>query len=229
MKKLVTTLVLLVVCAGTSFASNAVRISQVYGGGGNTGATWSNDYVELFNNSGSAIDISGWSLQYQSATGTGDLGTCVNCETIFPAGSSIPACGYWLVQLAAGTTVTNVPLPVPADLVVPQATANNISGTTGKIALRNSSTTGPCANPVVDLVGWGPTSTCFETSPAPVTNNSSMLVRNGAGQNDTDNNSADFTIVSNAVPRNSHSPVNANCAVTPASETSWGHMKSLYR
>jgi hypothetical protein len=228
MKKLVTTLVLLVACAGTAFASNPVRISQVYGGGGNTGATYTFDYVELYNNSGGPVDISGWSLQYGSATGTADLGTCVNCLTVFPAGSVIPACGYWLVQLASSTTTPNSPLPVPADLVVPNATANNLSATNGKIALRNSSVTGPCSSPVVDLVGWG-TANCFETTATAALSNSSMDVRNGAGTVDTDNNSADFTVVSNAVPRNSHSPVNQVCAPTPASPTSWGHMKSLYR
>jgi hypothetical protein len=35
--------------------------------------------------------------------------------------------------------------------------------------------------------------------------------------------------VSNAVPHNSHSALNANCQATPASTTSWGNMKSLYR
>lgn len=229
MKKIVTTLALLVVCTTSAFASNSVRISQIYGGGGNTGATYSNDYIELFNNSGAAIDMSGWSLQYQSSTGTGDLGTCVNCLTVFPAGSSIPACGYFLVQLAAGVTVTNVPLPVTPDLVVPQATANNLSGTSGKIALRNSSVTGPCSNPNVDIVGYGPAATCFETSPTPVLSNSSMDVRNNGGITDTDNNSADFTVVASAVPHNSKSALNPNCQVTPASDTSWGHMKSLYR
>ena len=33
----------------TPAASNDVVISQVYGGGGNTGATYTHDFVELFN------------------------------------------------------------------------------------------------------------------------------------------------------------------------------------
>lgn len=229
MKKIVTTIVLMLAFVGTAFAANPVRISQMYAGGGNTGATYSNDYIELFNNSGSAIDISGWSLQYQSATGTGDLGTCTNCLTVFPAGSSVPSCGYFLVQLAAGTTVTNVPLPVTADLIIPQATANNMGATAGKIALRSNSTTGPCANANVDLLGWGTTATCFETAAAGATSNSSMAVRNGGGTVDSDNNNLDFTVVANAVPHNSHSPANQACLVTPTAPTTWGAMKSLYR
>jgi hypothetical protein len=229
MKKIATTFAMLALCASTAFAANTVRISQVYGGGGNTGATYSYDYVELFNNSGSAVDISGWSLQYGSATGTADMGTCTNCLTVFPTGSSIPPCGYYLVQLAKGATVTNVDLPVVADLVIPSATANNLSGTTGKIALQNSATTGPCSSTSwVDLVGWG-TANCSETADAGGTSNSSMLVRNGGGTIDTDNNANDFTVVASAVPHNSQSPANGECLRTPASAKSWGNLKALYR
>src|SRR4029453_4917170 len=48
-----------------------VTISQVYGGGGNTGATYSNDYVELYNLSAAPVNITGWTLQYASSTGNG--------------------------------------------------------------------------------------------------------------------------------------------------------------
>src|SRR5476651_1437883 len=49
--------------------STSIVISQVYGGGGNVGATYKNDFVELFNLSSSAVDITGWTVQYTSATG----------------------------------------------------------------------------------------------------------------------------------------------------------------
>src|ERR671919_486946 len=47
-----------------------VVISQVYGGGGNTGATLKNDFIELFNRGASPVDVSGWSVQYASSTGS---------------------------------------------------------------------------------------------------------------------------------------------------------------
>ena len=50
--------------------STTVVISQVYGGGGNSGAPWHNDYIELFNLGGSAVDLTGWTVQYASAAGT---------------------------------------------------------------------------------------------------------------------------------------------------------------
>ena len=54
--------------------STTVVLSQIYGGGGNTGATYTNDYVEIFNRSLTLIDTTGMSVQYTSATGTGNSG-----------------------------------------------------------------------------------------------------------------------------------------------------------
>src|SRR5689334_13261168 len=48
----------------------AIVISQVYGGGGNSGAPLKNDFIELFNRGSAPVDITGWSVQYASATGT---------------------------------------------------------------------------------------------------------------------------------------------------------------
>ena len=50
-----------------------VVISQVYGGGGNSGAPYTNDFIELFNRGTSTVSLAGWSIQYTSATGTGNL------------------------------------------------------------------------------------------------------------------------------------------------------------
>src|SRR6185295_17364539 len=47
-----------------------ILISQVYGAGGNSGANFRNDFVELFNPGTAAVDITGWKVQYTSAAGT---------------------------------------------------------------------------------------------------------------------------------------------------------------
>ncbi len=44
-----------------------VVISQVYGGGGNSGATFKNDFIELFNRGSAPVDVAGWSVQYASS------------------------------------------------------------------------------------------------------------------------------------------------------------------
>jgi trimeric autotransporter adhesin len=72
-----------------------VVISQVYGGGGNTGATLKNDFIELFNPGASPVSVDGWSVQYNSASGTGAWQTTTLT-------GSIPAGGYYLVQESAG-------------------------------------------------------------------------------------------------------------------------------
>src|SRR6476469_823360 len=50
-------------------SSSKVVISQVYGGGGNGGATYKNDFIELFNRSADSVSVQGWSVQYASASG----------------------------------------------------------------------------------------------------------------------------------------------------------------
>ena len=61
--------------SGTAFAASpGVVISQVYGAGGNASAVYTNDYVELFNRGTADVALDGCSLQYASATGTGNLG-----------------------------------------------------------------------------------------------------------------------------------------------------------
>ena len=72
-------------------ASTSVVISQIYGGGGNTGAPYKNDFIEIHNISSTPVSVSGWSVQYASATGTSWQVTPLTATTI-------PAGGYYLVQ-----------------------------------------------------------------------------------------------------------------------------------
>src|SRR5687767_2656670 len=51
-----------------ALVSENIVISQVYGGGGNAGGQFNNDFIELFNRGTAPIDITGWSVQYASAT-----------------------------------------------------------------------------------------------------------------------------------------------------------------
>src|SRR5215475_8220248 len=53
-----------------SAASATVVLSEVYGGGGNNGATYTNDFIELSNLAAAAQSLAGWSVQYQPAGGT---------------------------------------------------------------------------------------------------------------------------------------------------------------
>ena len=181
--------------AGPAEAVSAdVVISEVYGGGGNTGATLTNDYIELYNRGSAPADLSTWSVQYGSSGGTTWLKTDL---------TGIVQPGRWyLVQEAQGAGGTQ-PLPTP------DATGTTaMSATAAKVVLVTHQTTLTCgiscgaADGVHDLVGYGATN-MFETTPAPGLSNTTSASRDAVGT-DTDNNSVDFTAGS-PTPQNSGS------------------------
>ncbi len=162
-----------------------VVINEVYGGGGNSGAPYLNDFVELYNTTGSTVTMTSWSVQYTSSTGT----SWSSQKLIFSG--TIPANGYFLIQLASGGT-NGSPLPAP------DATGTfNMSATAGKIVLCNTSTNvsaviNPTDGNIVDKVGYGSAANGFETAPAPAPSNTTSIQRTPTGT-DNNNNSLDFT------------------------------------
>src|SRR5690606_40195213 len=109
---------------------------------------------ELVNTGETDIDLSGWTLQYASATGA------FNASNVLALDGTVPAGGTFLIQLAAGAGGTEA-LPDP-DL----AGGINVSGSQGVFALSDQSgrlvcTGATCAEDpaVVDLVGWGAATT----------------------------------------------------------------------
>ncbi|MGE0393186.1 MAG: lamin tail domain-containing protein [Vicinamibacterales bacterium] len=182
-----------------------VVISQVYGGGGNAGATYTNDFIELFNRGNAAVSVDGWSVQYVSAAGTGTW-------SVTPLAGAIPPGGYYLVQQAAGAGGTT-PLPAP-DAVGTIALAAG----SGKVALVGSTTalTGACPAAAArkDLVGYGAAS-CFEgAGPSSALSNTTATLRKRGGCYDSDNNAVDFGAAAPA-PRNSATALRS-CTPVPA-------------
>ena len=177
--------------------ANHLVIAEIYGGGGNSGATFRQDYILLFNPTSSAIDVSTWSVQY--ATSTGDSWNVTNLSGIIPANS------YYLIQEATGSGGTE-------DIPTPDAIGTkNLNATKGKVALVNSTTalSGAAehsAVSVVDYIGYG-TATDYEgTGAAPAGSNTTSVCRKGwdgstaqeafkgpyGNAYDTDDNSNDF-------------------------------------
>ncbi|MBI4955499.1 MAG: DUF4215 domain-containing protein, partial [Myxococcales bacterium] len=180
-------------------AASGVVISQVYGAGGNAGATYTNDFIELHNRGSVAVDVSTWSVQYGGTTGGSWTRTNLT--------GSIPAGGYYLVQCAAGAGGTQ-PLP-PADAAGTLA----LGGTNGLVALVGNQTTLPsgCPASAVDVVAYG-TASCFEgAAAAPPTSATTLsIIRPGTGCIDTNQNGADFittTAFQAGNPRNSGTPL----------------------
>ena len=180
-----------------------VIISQVYGGGGNAGATLTHDFIELFNRGAAAVSLDGWSVQYNSAAGAGSW-------QVTPLAGSIAPGGYYLVQESAGAGGTT-PLPTPNAIGTIA-----MGGVSGKVSLQPTITplSGACPATSADLVGYGSTA-CFEgLGPTAALSNTTAALRVRGGCFDSDNNVMDF-VVGNPSPRNSAAPVRS-CTPVPA-------------
>jgi predicted extracellular nuclease len=179
MKRIYTLIILL--CALS--AKSQVVINEVYGGGGNSGATYKNDFIELYNNGASAVNLTGWSVQYASSAGTTWAVTILS--------GSIPANGHYLIQEAQGAGgTTNLPTPDATGTIAMAAGA-------GKVILCNVTTAQSGANPtgaqIIDKVGFGAAANGFEgTGPTATLTNTTSAQRTPEGF-DSNNNATDFT------------------------------------
>ncbi|WP_245885776.1 ExeM/NucH family extracellular endonuclease [Xylanimonas oleitrophica] len=190
----------LAVPAAAAPDGSGLVINEAYLSGGSANAPYRNKFVELYNPTDAAIELSGMSLQYRSATSTGAFGGVVALD-----GSVAPG-GYYLVAGGSNGT-TGQPLPTPDQ----SSGSLNPSGTTGTIALVRATSAvalpaggGVNSDPrVVDLLGYG-TSNTFETSvaPAPSANNVPASI-NRTDAVDTDDNGADFRVLQTVTPQTS--------------------------
>jgi predicted extracellular nuclease len=203
MDRAVALLLVIVVAAVGAFAVPSARgasadlvVSQVFAGGGNASAPYANDFVELFNRGSTSVDVSGWTVQYASGTGTS--------WQVTPLSGSVGPGRHYLVQLASGGTVG-------AALPTPDATGtSNLAVSGGKVAVVRTSaalgcgaSVGSCSAvaDVVDLVGYGSASD-YEGAAAPSIDNTTAETRTSDGCLDTDANDADFAAAAPS-PRNS--------------------------
>ena len=189
---------------GMGTCTSPIVISQIYGAGGNAGAPFAGDFIELHNRSTSPQSLAGTAIQYASATGTTWQATALPSVTV-------PAGGYFLVVEHVGTVGTTLPT---AD-----ATGGiDMSGTNGKIAFTESAIvlTGGCPSThTLDLVGYG-TANCSEGAAAPALSTTTSGVRGGVGCNDTDANTTDFAAVTLSTPPHNSGSAALTCgAVCP--------------
>lgn len=174
-------------------SSGGLAISQVYGGGGNSGSVYKNDFVELYNASSSTINLSSYAVQYASSSGSSWSKTNL-------VGSIAPG-SYYLIKLGGGSGGTT-------ELPTPQVTGtSNMSGSSGKVALTDSQTLLVVSNPtsnsdVVDFVGFGSANAYEGSGATPSLNSSKSAHRGASGATDTDDNAADFATAT-PNPRNS--------------------------
>jgi predicted extracellular nuclease len=186
-----------------------VVISEVYGGGGNSGATWKNDFIELYNNGTQPLDLSTWSVQYASTAGT----TWTNKTNL--TGSINPK-SFYLVAESSNA-------PVGADLPTPNASGSiAMAAGAGKVALVNNQVALTCAGDcdskpgVVDFVGYGSSTTDFAGSgPAPSLSATTSAQRTLEPFTNTGDNKNDFTVGAPTPTPGPIEPPSDPCAATP--------------
>ena len=173
----------------TAAPSPDVVLAEVYGGGGNSGATLRRDFVELANGGAAAVALDGSSVQYLPASASAG-----SSWQVTPLAGSVAAGGRYLVAQGAGSGGT-------ADLPAPDATGTAaMSATAGTVALVSGTTPLTCktavdcaADPRVrDLVGYGTSAVVREGTPTAAPSNTTSAARGTLV--DTDDNAADFTV-----------------------------------
>ncbi|HEY2375215.1 MAG TPA: DNA/RNA non-specific endonuclease [Gemmatimonadaceae bacterium] len=196
--------------ADVTVRTPTIVISQIYGGGGNSGATLKNDFIELFNPGSQNVSLAGWSVQYASAAGS-------FTQTTALSGSITPG-SYYLVQEAAGTGGT-VSLPTP------NATGSiAMAAGSGKVLVAQTTTAiGACPDTsnhsVVDLVSYGTGTNCRPFT-ATLSNTTAAFRKDPVANTPptgcayTGDPSADFSTGAPA-PRNSASPVHVCAGALP--------------
>jgi hypothetical protein len=164
-------------------ASPDVVIDQVYGGGGNNGAPFQNDYIQLHNNGSSAVDVSTWSVQYASATGTSWQKT--NLTGSIAAGEN-----YLIAEGAGAGNGVALPTPDATGTIAMSAASGKVALVTGQTALACGSACHAAAG-VHDFAGYGAANDFEGGGAAPGLSNTTADLR--IGDADTDDNAADFT------------------------------------
>lgn len=180
--------------AVASAEGSTLVISEVYGAGGNPGAAFNADFVELYNPTGHTLALEGLSVHFRSATGRFSVQP-------FALHGSLPAHRHFLIRMS-GVHSTGARLPTPDAIADPRI---GMAARGGQVFLLNG--TRPVAGSgdmvgnarVVDMVGLG-SAKSFETAPGPNTSAVRSANRSAAGA-DSDDNSADFTLATPS-PRN---------------------------
>ena len=193
-------------------------ISQLYGGGSNSGAPYQNDFVEIFNRGTTTVDFSVTPYSVQYASVGANFGSS---KTNLVNGVMVPG-RYFLVRESGGTA-NGVPLPAPdaTGTIAMAATSGKVALVVGTSALPSLACPGddgtPPLNPsngtIVDFIGYGGNANasghCYEgDGPSTAPGNTTAVVRKGGGCFDTTDNTADF-FAHAPVPRNNSTALNA--------------------
>ena len=160
------------------------------------------EFVELYNPSGAAVNMGGWMVKKSSS-----CGTSVSTLVTIPANTILQAGQHYLAATSSSSVTS-------ADQTYADSLADD-----GGLALVTASST------VVDQVGMCASTTYREgiaLSPLSGTSNQSYERKPGGATScfDTDNNTADFAPISPANPQNKASPIVMCAGVLTSTPTS---------
>ncbi|WP_432112560.1 endonuclease/exonuclease/phosphatase family protein [Streptomyces sp. YPW6] len=174
--------------AAQAAPSATAVISEVYGGGGNSGATLTRDFVELANAGSASFEVDGLSVQY--LPGSPSAGSLWQ---VSPLSGAIAPGGRYLVAQATGAGGT-VALPAPdaTGTVAMGAGSGTVALVSGTSPL-TCKTAADCAadTRIVDLVGYGSAVVREGSGPVPGASATASVAR-AASLADTDDNAADL-------------------------------------
>ena len=172
--------------AGAAPSPDAV-IAEVYGGGGNSGATLTTDFIELGNRGTAAVDLTGWSVQYLPAS----PGATTQWQLTALTGAVQPGRRYLVAEARGSGGTVELPTPDVTGTIPMSATAGTVAlvASTERLTCKTAAECAADAR-IRDLVGYG-AAVVREASPAPGTSNTTSAARADTLA-DTDDNSVDF-------------------------------------
>jgi phosphatidylserine/phosphatidylglycerophosphate/cardiolipin synthase-like enzyme len=199
--------VLIIITSKIIFAqtANHLVISEILVDGVNESSAANNDeFVEIYNPTDNPVDLSNWTIDYRSASGT-----LFNLKYTFPSGTVIQSHKYYLF---GGGGIAN------RDNGAVSSTLG-FSNSGGGVFLRNS------AGTTIDLIGWGTANSGNYEGTAPGVPSQGVSLERKANENsssialgiggsdefagngyDSNNNANDFVQRTNPQPQNSSSP-----------------------
>ncbi|WP_336686403.1 lamin tail domain-containing protein [Chryseobacterium bernardetii] len=178
----------------TASTNAQIVINEIYGGNGNSGAVFKNNYIVLKNIGTTLVSLTGASIQYASA-----IGAFTEYHTL-PDFTLGPEETYLIQEAAVDGGVEALPTPdfIATTVTNFDGTPNKsvgirISGTSGKLALAGNivQVLSPSSSNVLDFVGYGANADQFKgDGPAPSPTASTAIRRTLENSSD---NMADFS------------------------------------
>lgn len=215
-----------------SSQTNHLVISQLFGSGGVSATLPSHDFIELYNPTGTAVNINGYSVQFAFGSAT----TYIK----IPLSGFIIAKSYYLIQLGRDSYF--------AGLTMPQTDIGynyNINSPDMKVGLYNFTSSVSGSNPsatAVDFIGTG-VATGYESAASPQGAYNVSLMRKSSATStvpsmastgaeyrkgngyDTNNNLTDLLLTANVVARSANSnPLALNFRSFDLTKTATGNL-----